>query len=113
MVKPLWPADRAKLEKKKVLRLTSRRSVTIGTGICIKLAHNVDSAKGSNFGSRYLSINPIVKPLWPADRGHPRILQIKIEQKTVLRLTNQCSVPTGAAIRVKFTHCVDKSYSYN
>jgi hypothetical protein len=113
MVKPLWPADRAKIEKKPVLRLTNRRSVTIGTMICIKLPHNVDNAKGSNFGSKYLSINPLVKPLWPADRGHPRILQIKIEQNTVLRLTNQRSVPIGALIRVKITHCVDESYSYN
>jgi hypothetical protein len=113
MVKPLWSADRAKLEKNPVLRLTNRRSVTIGTMLCIKLPHNEVNAISSNFGSKFLSINPIVKPLWPADRGHHRILQKKIEQKTVLRLTNQRSVPTGAVIRVKITHCVDKSYSYN
>jgi hypothetical protein len=54
----------------------------------------------------------MVRPLWPADRDHSRIWQIKIEKKMLFCLTNERSVTSGAAIRVKLTENVDTTYSF-
>jgi hypothetical protein len=78
MVDPLWPKDRAKIEKKIVLRQTNSRSVTKGAVNGVNLTYHVETAYSYNSCIYISSLNPMVDPLWPADRA-------KIEKNTILR----------------------------
>jgi hypothetical protein len=78
MVDPLWPKDRAKIETKTVLRLTNCRSVTKSAVNGVNLTYHVETAYSYNSRIDMSSFNPMVDPLWPADRA-------KIEKNTILR----------------------------
>jgi hypothetical protein len=87
--------------KKCFLRPTNSPCVTTGIMIGVKVTDNVDTAYSSNCCSSYVYLNPMVKPLWLADRGHPQIFQKKLLKKHVLRPTNGRCVTIGARIGVK------------